>query len=61
VTGGWRKLHDEEHHNVYSSSNIIQIIRSRRMGRAGHVTRIGGKRNSRRKEIIKNIKTIGGG
>jgi hypothetical protein len=36
-TGGWRKLHNEELHNLYSSSNIIRMIKSRRMRWAGHV------------------------
>jgi hypothetical protein len=31
VTGGWRKLHNEELHNLYPSPNIIRIIKSRRM------------------------------
>jgi hypothetical protein len=31
VTGGWRKLHNEELHNLYSSPSIIKIIKSRRM------------------------------
>jgi hypothetical protein len=31
VTGDWRKLHNEELHNLYSSPNIIRIIKSRRM------------------------------
>jgi hypothetical protein len=37
VMGGWRKLHNEELHNLYSSPNIITIIKSRRMRWAGHV------------------------
>jgi hypothetical protein len=37
VTGDWRKLHNEELHNLYSSPNIIRIIKSRRMRWAGHV------------------------
>jgi hypothetical protein len=41
VTGGWRKLHNEELHNVYSSPNIIRMIKSRRMRWAGHVARMG--------------------
>jgi hypothetical protein len=41
VTGGWRELHNEEIHNVYSSPSIIRMIKSRRMGWAGHVARIG--------------------
>jgi hypothetical protein len=38
MTGNWRKLHNEELHNVYSSPNIIRMIKSRRMIWAGHVT-----------------------
>jgi hypothetical protein len=34
VTGGWRKLHNEELHNLYSSPSIIRMIKSRRMSRA---------------------------
>jgi hypothetical protein len=37
VTGDWRKLHNEERHNLYSSPNIIRMIKSRRMKWAGHV------------------------
>jgi hypothetical protein len=37
VTGGWRKLHNEELHNLYSSPSIIRIIKSRRMRWEGHV------------------------
>jgi hypothetical protein len=45
VTGGWRELHNEELHNLYSSPNIIRIMKSRRMRWAGHVARMGEKRN----------------
>jgi hypothetical protein len=45
VTGGWKKLHNEELHDLYSSPTIIRIIKSRRMVWAGHVARIGEKRN----------------
>jgi hypothetical protein len=41
VTGGWRKLHNEELHNLYSSPSIIRMIKSRRMRWAGHITRMG--------------------
>jgi hypothetical protein len=37
VTGGWRKLHNEELHNLYSSPSIIRMIKSRRMRWAWHV------------------------
>jgi hypothetical protein len=41
VTGDWRKLRNEEHHNLYSSSSVIRMIKSRRMRWAGHVARMG--------------------
>jgi hypothetical protein len=46
VTGGRRKLHNEELHHLYSSPSIIRIIKSRRMRLAGHVARMGEKRNA---------------
>jgi hypothetical protein len=45
MTRGWRKLHNEELHDLYSLPSIIRIIKSRRMKRAGHVARMGEKRN----------------
>jgi hypothetical protein len=45
VTGGWRKLHNEELHNLYSSPSIIRIIKSRRIRWMGHVARMGEKKN----------------
>jgi uncharacterized membrane protein len=41
VTGGWRKLNNEELHNLYSSLNSIRVIKSRRMRWAGHVAHMG--------------------
>jgi hypothetical protein len=38
--GGCRKLHNEVLHSLYSSPNIIRVIKSRRMGLVGHVTRM---------------------
>jgi hypothetical protein len=48
VTGEWRKLHNEELHNLYFSPSIIRIMKSRRMRWAEHVERMGEKRNAYR-------------
>jgi hypothetical protein len=48
VTGGLRKQHNEELHNLYSSPRIIRIIKSMRIRLAGHVARMGEKRNAYR-------------
>jgi hypothetical protein len=48
VTGEWRKLHNEELRDLYSSPSIIRIIESRRMRWAGHVARMGEKSNAYR-------------
>jgi hypothetical protein len=39
IIGGWRKLHNEELHNLYSSPGVIRVIKSRKMGLAGYVGR----------------------
>jgi hypothetical protein len=65
VTGRWRKLHNEELHNVHSSPNAIRMMKSRRMRWAGHVARIGGEGErmydigvkARRKENTRKTKT----
>jgi hypothetical protein len=48
VSGDRKKLHNEELHNLYSSPDIIRMIKSRRMRWTGHVARIGEKRNTSR-------------
>jgi hypothetical protein len=53
VMGEWRKLHNEELRDLYSSSSMIRMIKSRRMRWAGHVTRKGEKRKARGKETTK--------
>jgi hypothetical protein len=47
MTGCWRKLHNEELHNLYSSPSISRMIKSRRMRWPGHVAQMG-KRNEYR-------------
>jgi hypothetical protein len=41
ITGNGRRLHNEQLYDLYSSPNIIRLIKSRRMRWAGHVARIG--------------------
>jgi hypothetical protein len=48
VTGGWRKLHNDELRDLYSSPSFIRILKSRRMRWAGHVAGMGEKRNAYR-------------
>jgi hypothetical protein len=48
VTGEWRRLHNEELNDLYSSPNIIPVIKSRRMRWAGHVARMGEGRGAYR-------------
>jgi hypothetical protein len=48
VIGGWRTLHNEELHNLYSFPSIIRMVKSRRMRLPGHAARMGEKRNSYR-------------
>jgi hypothetical protein len=48
MTRGWRKLHNEELHNLYFSPSIIRMIKSRRMRWAGYVARMGEKPNAYR-------------
>jgi hypothetical protein len=44
VTREWRKLHNEVLNDLYTSPNIVRIIKSRRIGWAGHVARLGKRR-----------------
>jgi hypothetical protein len=48
VTGGWRKLHIENLHNLYSWQGVIRMTESRRMRWTGHVVCMGEKRNAYR-------------
>jgi hypothetical protein len=48
VAGEWRRLHNGELHNLYSSPDIIRHVKSRRMRWAGHVARMGVVRNAYR-------------
>jgi hypothetical protein len=46
IMGGWRKLHNEELHNLYCSLNIIRIVKSRRVKCVGYVACMGEMRNA---------------
>jgi hypothetical protein len=48
VTGEWRRLHNEELNDLYSSQNIIRVMKSRRMRWAGHIARMGEGRGAYR-------------
>jgi hypothetical protein len=48
VTGGWRRLHNEELNDLYSPPNVIRVIKSRRMRWAEHAARMGEKRGAYR-------------
>jgi hypothetical protein len=52
--GSWGKLHNDELHILYSSPNIVRVIKSRRMGWAGHVARMG------RGEVLQEDLGVGG-
>jgi hypothetical protein len=40
VEGGWRRLHNEELHNLYASTNVIRVMKSKWVGWVGHVSRM---------------------
>jgi hypothetical protein len=46
VAGGWRRLHNEERRNLYTSQNTIRVTKSTRMRWAGHVATMGEMRNA---------------
>jgi hypothetical protein len=48
VTGEWRRLHNEELYALYSSSDVIRVIKSRRMERTRHVARVEDRRSAYR-------------
>jgi hypothetical protein len=51
MTGEWRKLHNKELRDLYSSPSIIRIIKSRRIRWAEHVAQMGEKRNAYRLSV----------
>jgi hypothetical protein len=56
VKGEWRKLHNEEINDLYSSPTIVRVIKSRRMSWAGHVSRVGEGRGVYRVLVEKQAK-----
>jgi hypothetical protein len=52
VTGEWRKLYNQELHDLYSSPDIITQVKSRRMRWAGHVARMGEERKVYYKVLV---------
>jgi hypothetical protein len=52
VTGGWRKLHNEELHGMYSSPSIIKMMKSKRMRWKGHAARMREKKKNAYVRII---------
>jgi len=56
VAGGWRRLHNEELHNLYSSQNV-RVIKSMRMGLVGYAARTG-KWEAHTKVCSENLKAI---
>jgi len=60
VTGEWRKLHNEELNDLYSSSNIVGVIKSRGMRWAWHVARMEGEETrSTYRKLVGNLREIG--
>jgi len=55
VTGEWRKLHNEELNDLYSSPTPVRVIKSRRMRWAGHVARMG-ERTGIRRVLVGNLR-----
>jgi hypothetical protein len=53
VTGEWRRLHNKELYALYSSPNIIQVIKSKRLRWAGHVAHMGNRRGAYRALVEK--------
>ena len=58
VTGEWRKLNNEELNGLYSSPNIVRVIKSRAMRRVGHVARVGERRGAYRVVVGREIDSL---
>jgi hypothetical protein len=67
VVGGWRRLHNEELHNLSASPNIVRVMKPRRIGWEGHVAYTGEIRNSynilvgkpeRKRALGRNVKIL---
>jgi hypothetical protein len=60
VTGGWGKLHTEDLHNLYSSPNIIKMIKAKGMRGTGHTAHMKGMRNKIKVTTRKTYAWMGG-
>jgi hypothetical protein len=54
VTGEWKKLHNNELNDLYSSPNIVRVIKSRRKRWAGHVARMGERGNLKERDHLRD-------
>jgi hypothetical protein len=52
ILRGWRQLHNEELYNMYSSPNLIRMMKARRIRGAGHVARIGKKKKNAYRVLV---------
>jgi hypothetical protein len=53
MIGGWRRLHSEDFHNLYSSENIIRMVKLRRMQWTGHVACMGDEKCVERRRLLR--------
>jgi hypothetical protein len=62
VTGGWRKLHNEELHNLYFPPSVIRMVQSRRMRWSRYIARMGKKKKKKKNtsRLLMGCRWVGG-